>query len=141
MALFNIFKKFKKEKKPSVKSKTKPIKEKKKETSIEKPIKIKSPKVKISGLACQSLKTPHITEKVTELTKKNQYTFKVLKRTNKIEIKKAIKDLYNVDVEKVRIINVPRRKTRLGRIEGWKTGYKKAIVELKKGQKIEVLPR
>lgn len=91
--------------------------------------------------AYKTLKSPHITEKATDLTKKNQYVFKVLKGANKTEIKKAIKNLYKVDVQTVRIINIPPHKIRLGRIEGWKKGYKKAIIKIKKGQKIEILSR
>lgn len=87
------------------------------------------------------LKAPHITEKSTELTKRNQYVFKVLPEANKTEIKKAIESLYGVDVLSVRIINVPRKKRRFGRTFGWRPKYKKAIVKIKEGQKIEVLPR
>jgi len=84
---------------------------------------------------------PHITEKTTDLEKKNQYVFKVFPKANKTEIKKAIEDLYKVEVLGVKIINVPKKRRRLGRISGWKKGYKKAIVKIKEGQKIEVLPR
>ncbi len=87
------------------------------------------------------LKTPHITEKSTDLVGKNQYVFKVWPKANKIEIKKAIEDLYGVDVLDVKIIKVPPKRRRLGRISGWRKGYKKAIVKIKEGQKIEVLPR
>lgn len=86
------------------------------------------------------LKEPHITEKATNLAEKNQYTFKVFPDSNKKEIKKAVEDLYEVDVTKVRIINVPPKKRRLGRIEGFRSGFKKAIVTIKEGQKIEVMP-
>jgi large subunit ribosomal protein L23 len=65
----------------------------------------------------------------------------VTKETNKIEIKRAVESNYNVEVTGVRIINIPRRKVRVGKNEGWKKGYKKAIVEVKKGQSIEILPR
>jgi len=41
----------------------------------------------------------------------------------------------------VKIINLPPKKRRLGKIRGWRKGYKKAIVRIKEGQKIEVLPR
>ena len=82
-----------------------------------------------------------MTEKATELAKKNQYVFKVWPRANKVEIKKAIEDIYGVDVVSVKIIKVPRKRRRLGRISGWRKGYKKAIVKIKEGQKIEVLPR
>ena len=84
---------------------------------------------------------PHITEKTTDLEKKNQYVFKVFPKANKTEIKKAIEDLYKVEVLDVKIINVPKKRRRLGRISGLKKGYKKAIVKIKEGQKIEVLPR
>jgi large subunit ribosomal protein L23 len=87
------------------------------------------------------LKEPHITEKTTALAKKNQYVFKVYPRTNKIEIKKAVEKLYGVDVLAVRIINIPRKKRVLGRISGWRKGYKKALIKVKEGQKIDVLPR
>ena len=39
------------------------------------------------------------------------------------------------------VINIPRRKRRIGRTMGWKQGYRKAIVKIKEGQKIELLPR
>ncbi|OIP74767.1 MAG: 50S ribosomal protein L23 [Parcubacteria group bacterium CG2_30_36_18] len=93
------------------------------------------------GEAYKILRTPHITEKATDLVKKNQYVFKVFPEANKTEIKKAIEDLYGVDVESVKTINIPRKKRRLGRIKGWRKGYKKAIVKIKEGQKIEVMPK
>ena len=89
----------------------------------------------------QILKAPHITEKTTNLAEKNQYVFRVWQKANKNEVKKAIENLYKVKVMDVKIINVPAKRRRLGRISGWRKGYKKAIVRLKEGQKIEVLPR
>jgi len=99
------------------------------------------PKKETSRIAYRVLETPHVTEKATALTEEDKYVFKVLPRTNKIEIKKAVEDLYGVDVINVRIINVPKRRRRLGKQKGWRKGYKKAIVKIKKGQKIEILPR
>lgn len=94
------------------------------------------------GEAYRVLKTPHITEKATDLVKKNQYVFKVFQDANKVDIKKAVEEVYSgVDVVSVRIIKVPRKKRRLGKISGFRKGYKKAIIKLKEGQKIEVLPR
>ena len=93
------------------------------------------------GEAWRVLKTPQVTEKATGLVGQNQYVFKVWPRANKVETKKAIEDLYGVDVISVKIIKVPRKRRRLGRISGWRRGYKKAIVKIKEGQKIEVLPR
>ncbi len=98
-------------------------------------------KIVKSNVAWRVLKGPHITEKATELIKENEYIFKVSDDSNKIEIKQAVRDVYGVDVERVNIIKVPREKRRLGKTEGWKKGYKKAIVKIKKGQEIEVLPR
>jgi len=85
--------------------------------------------------------SPRITEKATAISQKNQYVFKVFPKANKTEIKKAIEDLYKVEVLDVKIINVPAKRRRLGRISGWKKGYKKVIVRIKEGQKLEVLPR
>ena len=142
MPAFNIFKKKKKpEKKTEPIEKPKKIEEEKpkRETvSEKKPRKIKEKK---SDIAYRVLKAPQITEKATNLAEKNQYVFKVYPKTNKIEIKTAIEDLYNVDVLSVRIIKVRPKRRRLGRISGWRTGYKKAIVKIKAGQKIEVMPR
>jgi len=93
------------------------------------------------GGAWRVLKTPQVTEKATGLVGQNQYVFKVWPKANKVETKKAIEDLYGVDVVSVKIIKVPRKRRRLGKISGWRRGYKKAIVKIKEGQKIEVLPR
>ena len=91
------------------------------------------------------IKSPHITEKATDLSSFDKYIFKVSFNANKTEIKKAIEKIYNVKVEKVNIIHIPGKRRRLGRMEGWrgglKRGFKKAIVSLKKGDKIELLPR
>ena len=133
MKLLNIFKK-----KPSSVPLRSGTTEGQKE---EKKPEIKEPKKKIAEEPYKVLVSHHITEKATELEKENKYVFKVFQKTNKIEIKKAIEDLYDVDVVDVKIINVPRRRKRLGRQEGWKKGYKKAIVKVKKGQKIEIMSR
>jgi len=89
----------------------------------------------------QVLKSVHITEKATELAEKNQYIFKVFENANKQEIKKVVESIYSVDVVSVRTINIHRKRKRLGKSIGWKQGYKKAIVKIKKGQEIEILPR
>jgi len=87
------------------------------------------------------LVAPHITEKATNLAEKNQYVFRVWQKANKNEVKKAIENLYKVKVMDVKIINVPAKRRRLGRISGWKKGFKKAIVRIKEGQKIEIMPK
>ena len=100
-----------------------------------------APQKKLSRLAAKVLKEPHVTEKASDLVGQNQYVFKVWPRSNKSEIKQAVEELYGVNVLKVNIINIPSKQRRLGRITGESGGYKKAVVKIKAGQKIEVLPR
>lgn len=82
------------------------------------------------------IEKPVITEKAASLAGFNQYVFKVRQKTNKIEVRKAIEKLYDVKVQEVRVINAVGKKRQIGRFEGWKPGYKKAIVTLKKGYTI-----
>ena len=131
MALLNVFKK----KKP--KKEKKPVEVKPQQV----PAPPKPKPKKASEIAYRVLKGLQVTEKATDLAKKNQYVFRVWPRVNKHEIKKTIEDIYGVNVIAVKIIKIPSKKRRLGRIEGEKGGYKKAIVKIKEGQKIEVLPR
>lgn len=87
------------------------------------------------------LKEAHITEKASGLQEAGQYVFKVFETANKIEIKKAVEEVYGVDVVNVAIVNIPKKQRRLGRSLGWKKGYKKAVVRIKKDQIIELIPR
>ena len=85
-----------------------------------------------------SVKTPIITEKATVLSEQNKTVFKVHKNANKKIIKKNIEKLFKVKVIKVNIINKKTKiKMRQGKFSK-KTGYKKAIVTLKKGQTIDL---
>ena len=143
MPLLDFFKKkgLKKEKKeqePKIKKEKPEVKEKrpKKEKSKKKRV-----KREISPTAYRVLIKPHITEKATDLSTKNQYVFKVFAGANKTEIRNAVKQIYGVDVLKVRIINVPQKPKRWGQTQGFKKGYKKAVVKIKQGQKIEIIPR
>lgn len=106
-------------------------------------IKRNEPKKKAAKrfIAFRILRAPIISEKGTILEKEGKYVFKVFPTANKNEIKKAIKEIYNVEVKKVNIIKTKPKKRRLGKIKGWKSGYKKAIVTLKEGKKIEVVSR
>ena len=85
------------------------------------------------------LKAPHLTEKTALLEEKSQYVFKVAKKATKPAIKKAIESFYGVKVRKVNIIKIPPKKRRRGVQEGKRPGYKKAVVFLKKGEKIQPL--
>lgn len=150
MTIFDIFKRKKKEERVGEKEVKKEV-EKKKETPLPKKERAKKEKKeilpslpakkKMAGAGYGVLRFPHITEKATNLTEKNKYVFKVWSRANKKQIKRAIENSYGVDVVKVNIVNIKGKERRLGRQEGWKGGYKKAIVKIKEGQKIEILPR
>ncbi|MBC7189395.1 50S ribosomal protein L23 [Candidatus Aerophobetes bacterium] len=84
--------------------------------------------------------SPVVTEKSTELQKERIYIFKVPLQANKIEIKKAVEELFNVKVEKVRTLTVkPKFRKWRGRVVGKTSGWKKAIVKLKEGYTIEKL--
>jgi large subunit ribosomal protein L23 len=84
--------------------------------------------------------SPCITEKAVNMSAQgNFYTFEVEKNANKLQIKKAIEAKYSVNVLQVRVINIPAKKITRGRIQGMRSGYKKAIVKVKEGQKIEVV--
>ena len=82
--------------------------------------------------------SPIFTEKSTNLSSMNKVTFKVNNHSNKYTIKKNIEKIFKVNVVKVNIIN---KKSRKKIVRGKKvnvTGYKKAIVTLKKGQNIDL---
>ncbi|MDD2211933.1 MAG: 50S ribosomal protein L23 [Clostridia bacterium] len=81
---------------------------------------------------------PIVTEKTTDLMQENKYTFKVEPKANKIEIKKAIELIFNVDVIDVRTMNVSGKFKRQGRSVGYTSDWKKAIVTLKQGQRLPI---
>jgi len=78
------------------------------------------------------------TEKGSDLLTQNKYIFKVDKLANKIEIRNAVENVYNVQVSKVHIMNVKGKKKRVRFHEGMTTGWKKAVVTLKPESRIEV---
>tara|TARA_B100000029_G_scaffold507047_1_gene590918 strand:+ start:788 stop:1081 length:294 start_codon:yes stop_codon:yes gene_type:complete len=82
--------------------------------------------------------SPVVTEKSTSLSEQNKIVFKVRNDANKKNIKKNIEKLFKVNVIKVNIINKRSRKkiTRVGKKNV--SGYKKAIITLKKGQNIDL---
>ena len=85
-----------------------------------------------------SIRNPIITEKATILSEQNKTVFKVHENANKSTIKKNIEKLFKVNVVKVNIINKKAKiKIRQGK-KSYKTGYKKAIITLKKGQSIDL---
>lgn len=87
------------------------------------------------------LKAPLVTERTTLLREKhNQYVFRVDPKSTKGQIREVIEKLYDVDVERVRTANFSGKLRRLamGRPQGRRTAWKKAIVTLAKGQEISV---
>ncbi len=80
---------------------------------------------------------PVITEKSMYAKQNNVYTFKVVKSANKTEIKKAIEKLFGVKVKSVNTLNTKAKDKRVGRYTGKTKTYKKAIVTLEDGNKIE----
>lgn len=143
---------FKKEEKPESKPGNVPEKkvEAKAETekTVQKPKTVVKPVVKTSPesslakneRAALILTAPHISEKSSLLSTQNQYVFRVIPRANKPEIKKAIEALYRVKVTSVNIINRPPRPKKWQRQPGYQSGYKKAIITLKAGDQIEIIP-
>ena len=86
----------------------------------------------------QIIKEPHITEKATlqkELA--NQISFKVHKRTNKIEIRHAVETLFKTKVVDVKVMNVRGKQRRVGKSSGKRPDWKKAIVTLAPGKNVE----
>ena len=93
---------------------------------------------KTSVFSYDIIREPHISEKATMLSDSNRYIFKVYPNTNKIEIRKEIEGIYGVDVLSVNIMKNPKKKRRLGKVQGFKSGCIKAVVKIKEGQKIEI---
>jgi large subunit ribosomal protein L23 len=83
---------------------------------------------------------PLITEKSAKLKETgNSVAFVVSKQANKIEIKKAVQKMFDVHVETVRTMNMHGKVKRMGRFEGKRPDWKKAIVTLKEGETIDFL--
>lgn len=85
----------------------------------------------------QIIKNPRVTEKASFASEQNVYTFDISSSANKTEIKKAIFSLYKVHPVKVNVLSVPKKNIMSRGKEGVKGGGRKALVYLKKGDKIE----
>jgi len=86
---------------------------------------------------------PIITEKATAQSENaNCYAFEVERKANKVQIKKAVESFYGVNIESVRTMIVPAKRsikyTKRGVVEGRKSAYKKAIVEVRSGEVIDL---
>ena len=81
---------------------------------------------------------PVVSEKSYEQIARNQYTFRVHKDAHKTQVRQAVEELFEVKVERVNIVKVQPKPKRRGLNRGTKPGWKKAIVRLKAGDKIEI---
>ena len=81
---------------------------------------------------------PLITEKSMKLVEEGKYTFEVKQGSNKVEVKKAVEELFKVEVTAVNMMNTLRKKRRVGKYEGLRPAVQKAIVTLAEGQKLDV---
>jgi large subunit ribosomal protein L23 len=84
------------------------------------------------------LRRPVITEKNTMLIEQNKYTFEVSRDANKPQIKEAVEKAFKVKVSSVNVIHVPGKMRRAGRQRGMTSSWKKAVVTLEPGNKIEL---
>jgi large subunit ribosomal protein L23 len=79
---------------------------------------------------------PVVTEKSTALMQDNKYTFLVPLTANKVEIRQAVEQIFKVKVLAVNTVRVLGKTKRMGRTQGKRSDYKKAIVKLAPGQNI-----
>ena len=125
MALFDVFKKGKKKPEPPKKATEEIKKEKTGALS------------KASTFVSKDIIGLHVAEKSTFLNEKGIYVFEIGPKTNKVMVGRTIKEKYGVTPRKVNIINIPPKKISFRGKKGMKRGLKKAMVFLKKGDKIE----
>lgn len=78
------------------------------------------------------------TEKGTDLESSRKYVFQVADAANKIEVRKAVEEIYKVQVQDVNMMSVRGKRKRVRQAMGRTSSWKKAVVTLKEGQKIEV---
>lgn len=88
------------------------------------------------NISYRVLLEPWVTEASTAAMEMNKYVFKISPESTKQQIRRAVEGLYKVHVVSVRTVTLPRKKRNYGRTSGWKSGTKKAIVTVKKGEKI-----
>ncbi len=149
MALLDIFKKKSEgkrfERKQKEKAKSRPAVavsgEKKSEEAVkERGAKEQKPKdsKKLSEFSAKVLVKPHVTEKSTVLGERGAYVFKIGKKANKPMVRQAIKETFGVNPVKIGITKAPAKRRFVRGRRGTKEGFSKAVVYLKKGEKIEV---
>ncbi len=88
-----------------------------------------------SELSNKGLVVPRISEKAGRMDALNKYIFTVYGKLNKIEVRKAVEKMYGVKIAQINMVQVAGKTRRFGRILGQRSGYKKAVVTLKKDSK------
>jgi len=86
----------------------------------------------------QVLLAPVVSEKSYSLISDRKYTFKVHEDAHKTQIRQAVEELFEVQVESVKVLKVQPKPKRRGLTKGARPGWKKAIVQLKEGHEIEI---
>ena len=86
----------------------------------------------------QVILAPVVSEKSYSLIEDNKYSFRVLEKAHKTQVRQAVEELFDVTVEGVNILKVQPKPKRRGWTRGTKPGWKKAIVELRAGDRIEI---
>jgi len=131
MPILDVFKKRKKPAKPKKKVPKARPKIAKKEAKLKKKGKV--------GKGWKVLVKPLITEKATDLSAQGKYVFKVAQEATKQEIREAVEEVYGIRPQAVHIIKVLGKQRRYGRTRGRTPDWKKAIVTLAPGEKIEIV--
>jgi large subunit ribosomal protein L23 len=88
--------------------------------------------------ASQVILTPIVSEKSYAATTRGSYTFKVHPDSHKTQIRQAVEELFDVKVERVNVIKVQAKPKRRGLVKGVRPGWKKAVVQLRAGDTIEI---
>ncbi len=84
------------------------------------------------------IEAPQVSEKATNSAdERRQHVFRVARDANKREIRKAVEFIFQVEVERVQVLNVKAKNKRFGAIQGRRNGWRKAIVRLKEGHDID----
>ena len=149
MALLDIFKKKDEkkrfERKQKEKAKPRPVVQDSEKKDSLKPAEKKAAKEqkpkdskKLSEFSAKVLANAHVTEKSTILGERGAYVFKIRNKANKPMVRQAIKETFGVNPLKIGITKAPSKKRFVRGKRGKKAGFKKAVVYLKKGEKIEV---
>jgi large subunit ribosomal protein L23 len=100
---------------------------------------IRQPTSSRAGMYAHLLRKPHVSEKAAILAERGVYVFDVQTSANKTEIGKAVEAIYGVHVERVRTQRGIGKLVRRGKVRGQRNAWKKALVELKKGETISLV--